>query len=105
MTSRAWFSATTTPAASSHDVPCKEEQETNMSKRSAALVGAAGMNERKRGLSHDTTAVASWSTKSRNTSAASFPSGRIIPVSTESSAWPWPPKSRGTGLSANRSRQ
>ena len=33
-----------------------------MSNRRAALVGAAGMKERKRGLSHDTTAVASsWS--------------------------------------------
>jgi hypothetical protein len=30
-----------------------------MSKSSEALVGAAGMNERNRGLSHDTTAVAS----------------------------------------------
>ncbi len=52
-----------------------------MSKRSAALVGAAGMNDRKRGLSQDTTAVANSSTKSRRTSAASLPSGRISPVS------------------------
>ena len=51
-----------------------------MSKRSAALVGAAGMKDRKRGLSHETTAVASLSTNSRMTSAASFPSGRIRPV-------------------------
>ena len=86
MTSRAWFSATTTPAASSQEVPCSDEHETNMSKRRAALVGAAGMNDRKRGLSHDTTAVDSLSTKRRMTSAASLPSGRISPVRTEPSA-------------------
>ena len=61
------------PAASSQDVPCREEQETTMSKRSAALVGAAGMNDRKRGLSHDTTASASRPNTS-STSAGSFPS-------------------------------
>jgi hypothetical protein len=79
--------------------------ETNMSNRSEALVGAAGMKDRKRGLSHETTAVASLSTKSRMTSAASLPSGRIRPVSTEPRASTWPPKSRGTGFSARRSRQ
>ena len=35
-----------------------------MSKSSDALVGAAGMNDRKRGLSHETTAVDSLSTNS-----------------------------------------
>ena len=35
-----------------------------MSKSREALVGAAGMNDKKRGLSHETTAVASLSTKS-----------------------------------------
>ena len=73
-TPSAWFSATTTPAASSQEVPCSEEHETNMSKRREALVGAAGMNDRKRGLSHDTTAVESLSTKSFSTWAASVPS-------------------------------
>ena len=57
-TPKAWFSATTTPAASSQEVPWSEEHDTNMSKRSDALVGAAGMKERKRGLSQDTTASA-----------------------------------------------
>ncbi len=71
-----------------------------MSKRSAALVGAAGMKERNRGLSQDTTAVANSSTKSRKTSAASLPSGRIRPVSTEPSPGAWPPKSSGTGSRA-----
>ena len=75
-TPRAWFSATTTPAASSQDVPCSDEHETNMSKSSEAFVGAAGMNDRKRGLSHETTAVDSLSTKSFSTWAASLPSGR-----------------------------
>ena len=76
---RAWFSATTTPAASSQDVPCSDEQETNMSKSREALVGAAGMNDKKRGLSHETTAVDSLSTNSCSTSAASLPSGRHQP--------------------------
>ncbi len=105
MTPSAWFSATTTPAASSQEVPCREEQDTNMSKSRAALVGAAGMNERKRGLSQETTAVASLSTKSCNTSPASFPSGRINPDTASPSAPLWPPKSSGTGSSASRSRQ
>ncbi len=61
-TRRAWFSAPTAPAASIHDVPCNDEQATTMSNSSAALVGAAGMNERKRGLSQEITAVARcWS--------------------------------------------
>ena len=103
-TPRAWFSATTTPAASSQDVPCSEEHETNMSKRSEALVGAAGMNDKKRGLSQETTAVASLSTKSLRTCAASFPSGRIRPSSSASSDATSPPKSSGTGSMDSRSR-
>ena len=74
-TPRAWFSATTTPAASSQEVPWSEEHDTNMSKRSDALVGAAGMKERKRGLSHDTTARASLSVQSSSTWAGSLPFG------------------------------
>ena len=46
-----------------------------MSKSREALVGAAGMNDKKRGLSHETTAVDSLSTKSFSTWAASLPSG------------------------------
>ena len=48
-------------------MPCSDEHETNMSKSSEALVGAAGMNDKKRGLSHETTAVDSLSTKSCRT--------------------------------------
>ena len=83
-TPSAWFSATTTPAASSHEVPWSDEQDTNMSKSSEALVGAAGMKDKKRGLSQETTAVASFSTKSASTPAASLPSGRIKPASSAS---------------------
>ena len=41
--------------------------DTTMSNRSDALVGAAGMNARKRGLSHEITAGASTSVKTRST--------------------------------------
>ena len=53
-----WFSAATAPAASNHDVPASEEHDTIMSNSRAALVGAAGMNDKKRGLSQEITAVA-----------------------------------------------
>ena len=46
-----WFSATIAPVASSHDIPCSEAHETTVSNNNEALVGAPGMNERKRGLS------------------------------------------------------
>ena len=104
-TSRAWFSATTTPAASSQDVPCSDEHETNMSKRREALVGAAGMNDRKRGLSQETTAVDSLSTNSCSTSAASLPSGFMRPDSSASRDSTRPPKSSDTGSIDRRSRQ
>ena len=104
-TPRAWFSATTTPAASSQEVPWSDEHDTNMSKRSDALVGAAGMNERKRGLSHDTTARASLSVQSLSTWAGSLPSGPIKPASSASSEETRPPKSSETGSMERRSRQ
>lgn len=44
------------PEASSQEMPWSEAQETTMSNSSAALVGAAGMKERKRGLSQEMTA-------------------------------------------------
>ncbi len=50
-----WFSASIAPAASSQEMPWIEAQETSMSKESAALVGAAGMKPRKRGLSAEIT--------------------------------------------------
>ena len=104
-TRSAWFSATTTPAASSHEVPFSDEHETNMSKSSEAFVGSAGMNDKKRGLSQDTTAVASLSTNNFRTSAASLPSGRMSPASSASSDATRPPKSSDTGSMESRARQ
>ncbi len=104
-TPSAWFSATTTPAASSQEVPWSDEQDTNMSKRSDALVGAAGMNERKRGLSQETTAKASFSVHSFSTWAGSLPSGPIRPASSASREDTRPPKSSDTGSMERRSRQ
>ena len=45
------FSAAIAPDASSQEMPWIEAQETSMSKSRLALVGAAGMNPRKRVLS------------------------------------------------------
>ncbi len=103
-TPSAWFSATTTPAASSHEVPWRDEVETNMSKSREAFVGAAGMNDKNRGLSQETTAVASFSTKRFSTCAASLPPGRMSPESSWSSDSTRPPKSRETGSRDSRSR-
>ena len=55
MSRNTWFSASIAPAASSQEMPWIEAQETSMSKESAALVGAAGMKPRKRGLSAEIT--------------------------------------------------
>jgi hypothetical protein len=53
-----WFSAAIAPAASSQEMPWIDAQEMSMSNSSAALVGAAGMKPRKRGLSAEITAGA-----------------------------------------------
>ena len=105
-TSSAWFSAATAPAASIHDVPWREEHATTMSNSRDALVGAAGMNDRNRGLSHDTTAVASSWSKISMMRLALVPVGLISPsrLASRDSACA-PPKSRGTGSSARRHRQ
>ena len=52
------FSAWIAPAASSHEIPWIEAHEMSMSNSSAALVGAAGMKPRNRGLSAEITAGA-----------------------------------------------
>ena len=52
------FSAWIAPAASSQEMPWIEAQDTSMSNSSAALVGAAGMKPRNRGLSAEITAGA-----------------------------------------------
>ena len=79
-----WFSAATAPAASNHDVPCSEEHDTIMSNSSAALVGAAGMKARNRGLSHEITPVARCSENSASTAAGSLPDSPIRPDRTSS---------------------
>ena len=55
MTRSTEFSAATAPDASSHEMPWMEAQDTSMSKSRLALVGAAGMKLRNRGLSAETT--------------------------------------------------
>ena len=52
------FSAWIAPAASSQEMPWMDAHEISMSNSSEALVGAAGMNPRKRGLSAEMTAGA-----------------------------------------------
>ena len=52
------FSAWIAPAASSQEMPWIDAHEISMSNSSEALVGAAGMNPRKRGLSAEMTAGA-----------------------------------------------
>jgi hypothetical protein len=49
------FSAAIAPDASSQEMPWIEAHETSMSKRALALVGAAGMKPRNRGLSAEIT--------------------------------------------------
>ena len=78
-TPSAWFSAATGPAASIQDVPWSEEQDTTMSNRSAALVGAAGMKARNLGLSTDTAAVASVLSNTSMTAAGSVPAELMSP--------------------------
>ena len=84
-TPSAWFSAATAPAASIHDVPWRDEQATTMSKSSEALVGAAGMNERNRGLSQEITAVASSCSKTSMMRSGSVPVGEMSPSRLEAS--------------------
>ena len=77
-----------------------------MSNSRAALVGAAGMNDRKRGLSQETTAVASSLSKISMIRRGSVPTGLISPCRLASSDEAWaPPKSSGTGSRASLHRQ
>ena len=68
-----WFSACTAPAASSHEIPDSDEHDTTMSNSSDAFVGAAGMNDKKRGLSLEITVGASTLTNWSITSAGEWP--------------------------------
>ena len=54
-------------------MPDSDEADTTMSNSKLALVGAAGMNARNRGLSHEMTASASTSVNCRSTTSGSLP--------------------------------
>ena len=70
------------------------------------MVGAAGMNDKKRGLSQDTTAVASCCSKISMIRWTSVPRGLISPSRLAFNVEAWaPPKSSGTGSRASRHRQ
>ena len=75
-----------------------------MSKSSAALVGAVGINAMKRGLSPETTARETTSSYSFRTSDAELPSGFINPDSASANTFGSPGKSSGTSGIDNRSR-
>ena len=90
-TERAWFSAITAPAASSQEVPCSDEHETIMSKRSDALVGTAGMNDKKRGLSAETMAGASSRANTESTVSGSVGWGPMRPSRTAGEGTALPP--------------
>ena len=98
-----WFSAWIAPAASSQEMPWIEAQETSMSNSSAALVGAAGMKPRKRGLSAEMTAGATVAAYTPSTWSGLCPSSPISPdMAASRSAGSWQPWSRGTGSSRSR---
>ena len=98
-----WFSAWIAPAASSQEMPWMEAQEISMSNSSAALVGAAGMNPRKRGLSAEMTAGATTEAYTPSTWSGVCGPGPSSPFSAaSSSAGSLEPWSSGTGSSRSR---
>jgi len=99
----AMFSAWIAPAASSQEMPWIDAQEISMSNSSEALVGAAGMNPRKRGLSAEITAGAMTEVYTPSTWSGLCGSGPSSPFSAaSSSAGSREPRSRGTGSSRSR---
>ena len=103
MSRRTRFSAWIAPAASSQEMPWIDAHEMSMSNSSEALVGAAGMNPRKRGLSAEITAGAM--TDAHTPSTWSGVCGRApgSPFSAaSSSAGSLEPLSSGTGFSLSR---
>ena len=80
-----------------------EAQETSMSNSSEALVGAAGMKPRKRGLSAEITAGATVAANTPSTWSGLCPSSLSSPdMAASRSAGSWQPWSRGTGSSRSR---
>jgi hypothetical protein len=99
ITRSTWFSACTAPAASSQEMPWIDAHETSMSNSSDALVGAAGMKPRKRGLSAAITAGASADVYTPSTWSGSWPSSdsssRVTASSMAGSCTP-PPSGAGS---------
>ena len=94
------FSAWIAPAASSHEMPWIDAHETSMSNSSEALVGAAGMNPRKRGLSAEITAGAMTDAYTPSTCSGWCGPAPSSPLSAaSSSAGSREPSSSGTGFS------
>ena len=97
------FSAWIAPAASSQEMPWIDAQETSMSNSSEALVGAAGMKPRKRGLSAEMTAGAMTDVYTPSTWSGLCGSAFGSPFSAaSSSAGSREPVSSGTGFSRSR---
>ena len=97
------FSAWIAPAASSQEMPWIDAQEISMSNSSEALVGAAGMKPRKRGLSAEMTAGAITDAYTPSTWSGLCGSALGIPASAaSSSAGSREPLSSGTGSSRSR---
>ncbi len=85
-------------------MPDSDAHETIMSNRREAFVGAAGMNARKRGLSHEITAGASTSVYSSSTRSGSLGAGPSRSGASAPSSSGGIERSRGTGSRASRSR-
>jgi hypothetical protein len=97
------FSAWIAPAASSQEMPWMDAHETSMSNSSEALVGAAGMNPRKRGLSAEMTAGAITDAQTPSTwSGVCGPAPGSPASAASSSAGSRDPWSSGTGSSRSR---
>ena len=98
-----WFSAWIAPAASSQEMPWIEAHEISMSNSSDALVGAAGMKPRKRGLSAEITAGARHEVYTPSTWSGLCGWSPSRPFTAASSAaGSRSPSSSGTGSSRSR---
>ena len=97
------FSAAIAPDASSQEMPWIEAQDTSMSNSRLALVGAAGMKPRNRGLSAEITLGAITDVYTPSTSSGGRGASRINPSSRSySSSAGSTPLSRGTGFIRSR---
>ena len=76
------FSAAIAPDASSQEMPWIDAQDTSMSNSRLALVGAAGMKPRNRGLSAEMMLGAITEEYTPSTSSGDRPRSRMTPSST-----------------------